>query len=45
MELSKVRLIIVSTPDIASLIQGEALLELGEWQQGPLVEGFKTWNR
>jgi len=45
MEFSKVRLIVVSTPDIASLIQGEALLELGEWQQGPIVEESKTWSR
>ena len=38
-------LIVVSTPDVASLNQGEELLKLGEWIVGPQVEGFATWQR
>ena len=38
-----IRLVVVSEPDIASLIQGEELLELGEWQAGPEVESCATW--
>ena len=32
MQADGIKLIIVSIPDIASLIQGEALLDLGDWQ-------------
>lgn len=38
MTSAPVKLIVVSNPDIASLIQGQALLEMGEWKEGPLVE-------
>ncbi len=42
MQADGIKLIIVSIPDVASLIQGEALLELGDWQDGMEVEGCRT---
>lgn len=42
MTVDAVRLIVVSIPDIASLIQGEALLEYGDWNEGVEVEGCRT---
>ena len=38
----QLKLVIISRPDIASLIIGEELLELGDWQRGPDVEGCIT---
>ncbi|CAI8248685.1 MAG: Uncharacterised protein [Methanobacteriota archaeon] len=40
----QVILIIISGGDIASTNQAESLLEKCQWEEAPLVEGFKTWN-
>jgi D-aminoacyl-tRNA deacylase len=41
----EVKLVVVSTPDIASLNQGKALLAKGGWQSGPQVEDDDTWSQ
>ncbi len=38
-------LIIVSGGDIASTNQAKSLLSKCEWQEGPLVEEYRTWDR
>lgn len=41
----EVKLVVVSTLDIASLNQGKALLAKGGWKAGPPVEGDATWSQ
>ena len=38
-------LIIVSRDDEASTVQGDALLALGGWVSGPVVEGGQSWSQ
>ena len=44
MPLPMVTLLIVSAPDIASVIQGEALLARGGWEPCNPVEGGEVWT-
>lgn len=39
-----VTLLIVSEPDIASTIQGDALLARGGWEETQTIEGGKAWS-
>ena len=42
--MAGITLIIVSGGDIASVVQGEALLELGQWRSGSEVEQQASWS-
>tara|TARA_B100001750_G_scaffold53105_1_gene40302 strand:- start:1932 stop:2906 length:975 start_codon:yes stop_codon:yes gene_type:complete len=39
-----ITLLIVSEPDIASKIQGDAILARGGWNESDVVEGGKSWS-
>ena len=42
--MESVTLLILSSPDIASTVQGDALLGRGGWNQADSVEDGKTWR-